>query len=264
MGFASGVMVAASVWSLLIPAVTMAEEQAGIPWMPAAAGFLLGVGFLLLLDRMLGCLPATAGCHSGMEQCFSASTRVLPATEQEFIATEQELTTSEQDFPVVTDGKMEEETGFHKTVMLVLAVALHNLPEGMAVGVALAGAMLESTGIAMAGVLALSIGIAIQNLPEGAIVSLPLRNVNVSRPRAFWYGVLSGIVEPIGAVVTILLAEQAVRVLPYLLAFAAGAMIYVVADELIPAAQEGTKSKVGTVGMALGFVLMMVLDVALG
>lgn len=222
MGFASGVMTAASVWSLLIPAVAMAEERGGNAWFPAAAGFLLGVGFLLLLDRAASRLPAAGGRMAGRK------------------------------------------SEFQKTVMLALAVALHNLPEGMAVGVAFAGAVLENTGIAMAGVLALAIGIAVQNLPEGAIVSLPLRNVGISGPKAFWYGVLSGVVEPAGTVMTVLLAEQAVKILPYLLAFAAGAMIYVVADELIPEAQAGAGSKIGTIGVALGFVLMMVLDVALG
>lgn len=153
---------------------------------------------------------------------------------------------------------------FQKTTMLVLAVTLHNLPEGMAVGVTLAGAMLGNTGITMAGALVLSVGIAIQNFPEGAIISMPLRSMGASRPRAFWYGVLSGIVEPIGAVITVLLAEQVVPILPYLLAFAAGAMIYVVVDELIPESQSGEHTNVGTIGVAAGFVLMMVLDVALG
>ena len=148
--------------------------------------------------------------------------------------------------------------------MLVLAVTLHNLPEGMAVGVTLAGAMLGNTGISMAGALVLSIGIAIQNFPEGAIISMPLRSAGASRPKAFWYGVLSGVVEPIGAVITVLLAEQVVPILPYLLAFAAGAMIYVVVDELIPESQSGEHTNIGTIGVTVGFVLMMVLDVALG
>ena len=153
---------------------------------------------------------------------------------------------------------------FQKTTMLVLAVALHNLPEGMAVGVAFAGAMLEGTGMTMAGALVLAVGIAIQNFPEGAIISMPLRNVGVSRPRAFWYGVLSGVVEPVGAVVSILLAEQIVPVLPYLLAFAAGALCYVVVEELIPEMSEGKHSNVGTLLFAAGFTVMMALDVALG
>ena len=216
LGFASGVMMAASVWSLLIPAIEMAEEQGQITWLPAALGFLLGVGFLLLLSRLI----PLAGI-------------AFPAK-----------------------GASESE------IMLVLAVALHNLPEGMAVGVAIAGAMTENTGMTMAGAMMLSAGIAIQNLPEGAIISMPLRSVGVTRPRAFWYGVLSGVVEPAGAFVTILLAEQVVPILPYLLAFAAGAMLYVVADELIPEACAGGSGKIGTIGMAAGFVLMMVLDVA--
>lgn len=222
LGFAAGVMIAASVWSLLIPAIEMAEEQGGNVWLPAAAGFMLGVGFLLFLDTVVP--------HLHMDK--------------------------EKPEGVKSD--------FQKTTMLVLAVTLHNLPEGMAVGVTLAGAMLGNTGITLAGALVLSIGIAIQNFPEGAIISMPLRNAGASRPKAFWYGVLSGVVEPIGAVVTILLAEQVVPFLPYLLAFAAGAMIYVVVEELIPESQSGEHTNAGTIGAALGFVLMMVLDVALG
>ena len=151
-----------------------------------------------------------------------------------------------------------------KTTMLVMAVTLHNLPEGMAVGVTLAAAMMDNTGIAMAGALTLAVGIAIQNFPEGAIISMPLRSAGASRCKAFWYGVLSGVVEPVGAVATVLLASQVVPVLPYLLAFAAGAMIYVVVEELIPESQSGEHTNVGTVGVAAGFALMMVLDVALG
>lgn len=222
LGFAAGVMIAASVWSLLIPAIEMSEEQGGSAWVPAAAGFLLGVFFLLLLDRLVPHL------HMDMEK---------------------------------PEGIR---TGFQKTTMLMLAVTLHNLPEGMAVGVTFAGAMLKNTGITMSGVLVLALGIAIQNFPEGAIISMPLRNAGISRWKAFWYGVLSGVVEPIGAVVTVLLAERVVPILPYLLAFAAGAMIYVVVEELIPEAQAEENTDVGTVGVALGFVLMMILDVALG
>ena len=155
-------------------------------------------------------------------------------------------------------------SGFDKATMLMLAVSLHNLPEGMAVGVALAGAILEDTGMTMAGAIVLTAGIAIQNFPEGAIISMPLRNAGISRPRAFWYGVASGIVEPVGAAATILLAEQVVRILPYLLAFAAGAMIYVVVEELVPESQTGKHSSIGTIGVAAGFALMMILDVALG
>ena len=222
LGFASGVMIAASVWSLLIPAIEMAGEQGGNVWLPAAAGFLLGMGFLLLLDSLVP--------HIHLD--------------------------NEKPEGVKSD--------FQKSTMLMLAVTLHNLPEGMAVGVTLAGAMLGDTGIALAGALVLALGIAIQNFPEGAIISMPLRNAGTSRPKAFWYGVLSGAVEPIGALVTLLLAELVVPVLPYLLAFAAGAMIYVVVEELIPESQSGEHSNIGTIGVAVGFALMMILDVALG
>lgn len=222
LGFASGVMIAASVWSLLDPAIEMTRQQGGQPWLPVAVGFLLGIGFLLALDCAVPHLHPEGGKPEGVK------------------------------------------SGFDKATMLMLAVSLHNLPEGMAVGVALAGAILEDTGMTMAGAIVLTAGIAIQNFPEGAIISMPLRNASISRPRAFWYGVASGIVEPVGAAATILLAEQVVRILPYLLAFAAGAMIYVVADELIPEARDEGHTNFGTIGVALGFVLMMVLDVALG
>jgi len=222
LGFAAGVMIAASVWSLLLPAIDMTEEQGGIVWLPAAAGFLLGIGFLLLLDSLVPHLHLDSENPEGVK------------------------------------------SDFQKTTMLVLAVTLHNLPEGMAVGVTVAGAMMGNTGITMAGALALAVGIAIQNFPEGAIISMPLRSVGASRRKAFLYGVLSGVVEPIGAVITILLAEQVVPILPYLLAFAAGAMIYVVVEELLPESSQGSHSNVGTLGFALGFLIMMVLDVALG
>lgn len=221
LGFASGVMIAASVWSLLIPAIEMAEEQGGNVWLPAAAGFLLGMGFLLLLDSLVPHI------HLDNEK---------------------------------PEGVKSE---LQKSTMLVLAVTLHNLPEGMAVGVALAGAMLGNTGITLTGALVLAIGIAIQNFPEGAIISMPLRNAGISRLKAFWYGMLSGVVEPVGALLTLALAEQVVVILPYLLAFAAGAMIYVVVEELIPEAQSGEHTNIGTIGVAMGFVLMMILDVAL-
>ena len=222
LGFAAGVMIAASVWSLLLPAIDMAKEQGGSEWLPAAAGFLLGVLFLLLLDSVVP--------HLHMD--------------------------SEKPEGVKSD--------FQKTTMLVLAVTLHNLPEGMAVGVTVAGAMMGNTGITMAGAFALAVGIAIQNFPEGAIISMPLRSVGTSRGKAFLYGMLSGVVEPVGAFITILLAEQVVPILPYLLAFAAGAMIYVVVDELIPESQSGEHTNIGTSGAAVGFVLMMVLDVVFG
>ncbi len=222
LGFAAGVMIAASVWSLLLPAIDMAEERGGSVWLPAAAGFLLGVGFLLLLDSVVP--------HLYMD--------------------------SEKPEGVRTD--------FQKTSMLVLAVTLHNLPEGMAVGIAVAGAMVGNTGITMAGAFALAVGIAVQNFPEGAIISMPLRSIGSFRGKSFLYGVLSGVVEPIGAFITILLAEMVVPILPCLLAFAAGAMIYVVVDELIPGSQSGEHSNIGTIGAAVGFVLMMVLDVVFG
>lgn len=222
LGFASGVMIAASIWSLLIPAIEMSEERGNFAWLPATVGFLLGMGFLLLLDSLVPHIHIDSRKPEGVKSKFK------------------------------------------KTTMLVLAVTLHNLPEGMAVGVILAGAMMAGTGITLAGALALSVGIAIQNFPEGAIISMPLRSAGASRRKAFLYGVLSGVVEPVGAVITILLASHVVPVLPYLLAFAAGAMIYVVVEELIPESQSGEHSNIGTVGVAAGFALMMVLDVALG
>lgn len=233
LGFAAGVMIAASVWSLLIPSIEMAEAQGRIAWLPAASGFLAGVGFLLLSGRLIPSARRERKSREGM---------VSP----------------------VKDAPREEQADKNRRpAMLVLAVTLHNLPEGMAVGVALAGAMTENTGITMAAAMMLSMGIAIQNLPEGAIISMPLRNAGDSRLKAFRNGVLSGAVEPAGAFITVLLAEQVVPVLPYLLAFAAGAMLYVAADELIPGAGGEGNGKIGTMGMAVGFVLMMVLDVAM-
>ena len=222
LGFASGVMIAASVWSLLIPAIDMAGEQGQTAWVPAAGGFLGGMAFLLVLDSLIPHLHLESEEPEGVESTLK------------------------------------------KTTMLVLAVTLHNIPEGMSVGVTFAGAMIGDAGITMAGAFALAAGIAIQNFPEGAIISMPLRSEGVSRKRAFVYGALSGIVEPIGAFITILLAEQIVSALPVFLAFAAGAMIYVVVEELIPEAQAGAHSNIGTVGVAIGFVIMMILDVALG
>ena len=222
LGFAAGVMIAASVWSLLIPAIDMAEEQGKIAWIPAAVGFLGGVAFLLGLDSLIPHLH-------------------LESTEPEGL-----------------------EANLKKTTMLVLAVTLHNIPEGMSVGVTFAGALRGNTGITMAGAFTLAVGIAIQNFPEGAIISMPLRSEGMSRMRSFVYGALSGIVEPIAAALTILLAEQIVPALSYMLSFAAGAMIYVVVEELVPESQAGEHSNIGTIGVAVGFVLMMVLDVALG
>lgn len=222
LGFAAGVMIAASVWSLLIPAIEMEESSGGIAWLPAVVGFLLGIGFLLLLDTVIPHLHLNSDCPEG-KPC-----------------------------------------GLGKSFMLVLAVTLHNIPEGMAVGVVLAGMIEGSTVVTAASALALALGIAIQNFPEGAVVSAPLVSSGLSRRRAFLYGAASGVVEPIGAITTILLTAFVTPILPYILSFAAGAMIYVVVEELIPESQSGTHSNIGTVGAALGFALMMLLDVALG
>ncbi len=222
LGFASGVMLAALVWSLLIPAMDMSGEQGVTVWLPAAVGLLLGVGFLLLLDVLIPHLHATA---------------------------------------TVPEGR---ESKLHKSAMLVLAVTLHNIPEGMAVGVVFAGMRAGNTYITAAAAFALSIGIAIQNFPEGAVVSMPLIMNGASRRKAFWLGVMSGAVEPLSAVLTIMLTALVTPVLPYILAFAAGAMLYVVVEELIPDAQTGEHTDIGTIGLALGFVAMLILDTALG
>ena len=223
LGFASGVMVAASVWSLLIPAMDMSETMGKFAFVPAAVGFLLGILFLLGMDRLVPHL------HLG------------------------------NDTP---EGR---KSSLKKTTMLVLAVTLHNIPEGMAVGVVFAGMLAENTQITLAAAMALSLGIAIQNFPEGAVISLPLRSEEgMANGKDFLYGAVSGIVEPVAALITILLFRFIEPLLPYLLAFAAGAMIYVVVEELIPEASEGAHSNIGTIGFAAGFVLMMVLDVALG
>ena len=221
LGFASGVMVAASVWSLLIPSIDM--EAASGKWsvLPAAIGFLLGMGFLLFIDEM------TPHLHIGTNQ---------PEGPRSHLS---------------------------RTAMLALAVTIHNLPEGMAVGVVFAGAEQQS-GITLASAIAVSLGIAIQNIPEGAIISMPMRAAGNSRWRSFFIGCLSGAVEPIGGLVVILLASFMVPVLPYMLSFAAGAMVYVGIEELSPEASEGEHSNLSTIGFAIGFVLMMVLDVVLG
>ena len=221
LGFASGVMVAASIWSLIIPAIDMSESLGRFSFVPASVGFLLGIIFLLVLDRVIP--------HMHLDQ--------------------------------KTEGKP---SHLQKSTMLILAVTLHNIPEGMAVGVVFAGAMTNNAQVSLMGAIALAIGIAIQNFPEGAIISMPLRSEGVSKTKAFVYGTLSGAVEPIGALVTILLSRFIVPVLPYLLSFAAGAMIYVVIEELIPEASVGEHSNVATIGFAIGFVIMMILDVALG
>lgn len=220
-GFAAGVMVAASIWSLLIPAMNQAEHMGKWSFVPAAVGFWIGILFLLGLDHLIPHLHL--------------------------------------------DGKPEGmKSSLPKSTMLVLAVALHNLPEGMAIGVVYAGWAAGSTDITIAAAIALSIGIAIQNFPEGAIISMPLRAQGSNKSKAFLYGVMSGIIEPIGALMTIAAAKYVVPVLPYLLSFAAGAMMYVVVEELIPEMSEGKHSNIGTVLFAVGFTLMMTLDVALG
>lgn len=221
-GFAAGVMVAASVWSLLIPSIEMTGKEGLLSVVPAIVGFMVGILFLLFLD------------------C------IIP---------HQHLDNDQSEGP---------KTHLSKTAKLVFAITLHNIPEGMAVGVALAGALEHNSYMPMAGAIALAIGIAIQNFPEGAIVSMPLRSAGNSRMKSFIMGIMSGAVEPIAAILTILLASIVVPVLPYLLAFAAGAMIYVVVEELIPETQDGEHSNMGTIGFAVGFILMMSLDVLLG
>ena len=221
-GFAAGVMVAASIWSLLIPAIEQSENMGALSFFPAVVGFWIGVLFLLALDHLIPHL------HVGSEQSEGPKSKL------------------------------------GRTTMMVLAVTLHNIPEGMAVGVMYAGLLAGNTKITAASALALSLGIAIQNFPEGAIISLPLRAEGESKGKAFLGGVLSGVVEPVGAVLTIIAAQLIILALPYLLSFAAGAMLYVVVEELIPEMSQGEHSNIGTVFFAVGFSLMMVLDVALG
>lgn len=222
LGFASGVMVAASVWSLLIPSMEMSAGEGICTVLPAAIGFIAGMGFLLAVDYL------TPHLHIGDESLEGLKARIS------------------------------------KTAMLALAVTIHNIPEGMAVGVVIAGSLQDGIGIAPAAAMATAIGIAIQNIPEGAIISMPMRAAGNSRRKSFLIGGLSGIVEPIGAVLVILLASLMTPILPYFLAFAAGAMLYVVVEELIPEASVGQHSNISTIGFAIGFVLMMVLDVVLG
>ncbi len=221
-GFAAGVMVAASIWSLIIPAIEQCEDFGKLSFLPAVIGFWIGILFLLLMDKMIPHL------HQ-----FS-------------------------DEPEGPKSKL------RRTTMLVLAVTLHNIPEGMAVGVVMAGWLSGNGTITAAGALALSIGIAIQNFPEGAIISLPLRSEGMSKNKSFFYGFLSGVVEPVAAVITLLLSELILPALPYLLSFAAGAMMYVVVEELIPEASAGKHSNLATVFFALGFTVMLAMDVALG
>ena len=220
-GFAAGVMVAASFWSLLEPALESSESMGRLSFVPAAVGFLIGIGFLLVLDMV------TPHIHMNKEG----------------------------------EGPR---SGLKRTTKLILAVTLHNIPEGMAVGVVYANIIAGGSLISTAGALALAIGIAVQNFPEGAIVSMPLRGEGMSKGKTFWYGVLSGAVEPVAAVITIFAFSMVSAALPYMLAFAAGAMIYVVVEELIPEMSEGGHSNLGTIAFSFGFVLMMILDVALG
>lgn len=222
LGFAAGVMVAASVWSLIIPAMNYAEHMEKLAFVPAAIGLGAGFVFLMILDRIVPHL------HLNSDEAEGPPSKLK------------------------------------KSSMLVLAVAIHNLPEGMAVGVVLAGWLASGDMALAAGALALSVGIAVQNFPEGAIISMPLRSNGMSKTKSFGYGVLSGLVEPIGALITIAAASLILPILPYLLAFAAGAMLYVVVEELIPEMSEGEHSHIGTIAFAIGFMIMMILDVALG
>lgn len=222
LGFASGVMIAASIWSLIVPSIDMSNSMGDLSFIPAAVGFLLGILFLLILDSIIPHLHVNSEEPEGVK------------------------------------------SNLKKTTMFVLAVALHNIPEGMAVGVVLAGAYYGNSVITVAGAIALAVGIAIQNFPEGAIVSLPLRGNGETRKKSFLMGVVSGVVEPFGAILTILLTSYIEPVLPYLLAFAAGAMIYVVVEELIPQSQAGKHTNLATISLSLGFILMMILDIALG
>ena len=220
-GFAAGVMVAASFWSLLAPALESSRGMGKLSFIPASVGFLIGIGFLLLLD--------TVTPHRHMDEQVEGP-----------------------------------ESGLKRTTKLILAVTLHNIPEGMAVGVVYAGWTAGEVGVSQTAALALALGIALQNFPEGAIVSMPLRAAGMPKVKTFWYGVLSGAVEPVSSLITIAAASTVTFVLPYMLAFAAGAMLYVVVEELIPEMSEGEHSNTGTIAVALGFVLMMILDVVLG
>ena len=222
LGFAAGVMVAASVWSLIIPAIDLSQHLDKLSWMPSAVGILLGMLFLLTLDSLVPHMHPTGDSAEGLQSKLG------------------------------------------RRPMLMLAVTLHNIPEGMAVGAVIAGAMQGTSGITIAAALALAVGMAIQHLPEGAIISVPLRADGASRRKSFGYGALSGIVEPLSAALMILLFEHISPLLPYLLAFSAGAMLYVVVEELVPETQRGEHSNIGTIAFAIGFIIMMVLDVSLG
>ena len=221
LGFASGVMVAASVWSLIIPAMDLSSHMGKLAFIPAVIGFLLGMGFLLLMDEVVPHLHIITNEQEGMK------------------------------------------ANLKRTTMLMLAMTIHNFPEGAAAGVVLIGVLSENAVITFSGALALSLGIAIQNFPEGAVISLPLVGEGMSKTKAFFMGMMSGIVEPIAAIMTFMFASSMDAILPYLLSFAAGAMIYVVVEELIPESNSGAHSNIATIGFALGFALMMVLDIAL-
>lgn len=236
LGFSSGVMMAASVWSLLIPAISMSENQGKIAWLPASIGFLLGIVILMVIDKQVE--------------------KIEDKIEDKKSVNEEE----NQNKFEIADLKEK----MKSTMMLVIAVTLHNIPEGMAVGVVFAGLLAGGAGITAASAFALSLGIAIQNIPEGAIISMPLRSSGMSKTKSFIGGTLSGVVEPIGAIITVMLTGIIVPALPYLLAFAAGAMIYVVSAELIPEMHEGKYADVGILSLAIGFCIMMILDVALG
>lgn len=222
LGFAAGVMIAASIWSLLIPSMEMSSSLGKLSFLPAAIGFFLGMIFLLILDTFIPHLHINSDEPEGVKSKWG------------------------------------------KTTMYMVALTLHNVPEGMAVGIVLAGAYYGNAMITVTGALALAIGIAIQNFPEGAIVSMPLKSEGMSKKKSFLYGLISGVSEPIAACITILFAKQVSVILPYLLSFAAGAMIYVVVEELIPESQTKKHSNFATIALALGFVLMMILDIALG
>lgn len=222
LGFAAGVMIAASIWSLIMPSIELSEHLGKLAFLPAAIGFLLGIAFLLLLDSIIPHLHLNSQKPEGVKSTLK------------------------------------------KRTMLMLSVTLHNIPEGMAVGVVLAGAIYGNELLSMSSALVLAAGIAIQNFPEGAVISMPLLSDGVSKPKSFLYGTLSGIVEPIAAALTLLLTSFISPILPYILAFAAGAMIYVVVEELIPESQEGSHSNIATIGCAIGFVIMMILDISLG
>ena len=219
LGFSAGIMIAASIWSLILPSIEMAKQQKTISYMPASIGFLSGIILLIIIDKFV-----------------------------KKIYLKEKL----------------EQSNYKKTIMMILAVTLHNIPEGMAVGITFAAALSGTTSITIASAFALAIGISIQNFPEGAIISLPLKSIGETKRKSFICGVLSGVVEPIAAFITLLLTNVVNILLPYLLSFAAGAMIYVVVEELIPESQEGKYESLAVIGFAIGFILMMILDVALG